>query len=43
METVGFAVFCLAIAGVIYWSLIMDDRLGEDENGLFPGEADQDS
>lgn len=43
METAGFAVFCLAIAIVIYWSLVMDDRLGEDEDGLFPSETDQDS
>lgn len=29
METAGFVIFCLAIAGVIYWSIIVDDK--EDE------------
>ena len=37
METIGFSIFCLAIAGVIYWSLLWDDR--EDEKA----EADANS
>lgn len=31
METIGFIIFCLAIAAVIFWSLIWDDR---DEEAL---------
>lgn len=42
METVGFTVFCLAVAGAIYWSLLYDDRLSEDDNGLFPEKTPND-
>ena len=43
METIGFAIFCLAVAGVIYWSLIYDDRLGEGDEGLLPEQKPLDS
>jgi|GEM_PF-3591897 len=42
METVGFGIFCLAVAGVIYWSLLYDDRLGEEDDGLLPDKTSND-
>lgn len=42
METIGFTIFCLFVAGVVYWSLIYDDRLSEEDEGLVPSPSQSD-